>query len=510
MESGKKRQLSLGVVISYIAIIAQCLSGVIYTPIILHSLGQSQYGVYSLCISFSGYLTIFNAGINAAVVRFYIQTKTRDETKLPSLNGVFVRIFIIFAALSLLIGLVISWKAEWFFGSNIRSQEYVILKKLFVILAFTTCITVINCIFSSLIIANEKFIFAKLVNLIQIVLAPILTIPLLLNGYGSIAIFIIKLILTIAIVIFNAHYCFFKLRTKFEFKRVEQGLLKSILVFAGAITIQSVMDQLNWQIDKFILARTRGTAEISVYSVGSTLNTYYITLSSTMSSVFIAEINRLVALNKNKEVSELFVKTSRIFALMVLLLMSGYCIFGKAFIERWAGKEYSISFYVGLLLMLPVTSSLTMGLGQDIVRAKNLHKKQIFINVMVCICNFIVSIPLAMMYGAIGSALGTFFCEIVICIIIQSIYYNNVANLNMRQYYMEMLHIIPGLVFPAIFGFVINKMRLVKSNYSSIILYALLYCIVYVVSMWIIVMNTTEKNMVRRAIKKLSSKFGRR
>ena len=503
MESVKKKEISLGVVFSYITIIAQCLSGLLYTPIILRSLGQGEYGIYSLCISFSGYLTIFNAGMNAAVVRFYVQTKTKDESKLPALNGMFVRIFSIMAILSFLAGLFISWKAEIFFGSKIIDQEYVVLKQVFVILAFTTFTTVINCIFSSFIIANERFIFGKTVNLLQIVLAPLLTIPLLLMGKGSVAVFLIKLFLVMAVVIFNACYCFMKLKIKIEFKKIDHVLLKNILIFAGAITIQSVMDQLNWQVDKLVLAWTNGTGEISIYSIGSTLNDYYLTIGTAMSNVFIAEINRLVAKGKYKEISDLFVKTSRVFALLVLLIMSGYCIYGKIFVLRWAGLEYEVSYYVGLLIMLPVTASLTMGLGQDIMRAKNVHKQQIFINIAVTFCNFLVSIPLAIKFGAVGSALGTFLCEIVICIIVQSIYYKKVGGLDMGAYYKEMFHIICGLIVPVLYGLIITRMEILNVNYLSLALNIFVYVCIYAISMWLFAMNSYEKKLVKRVIDKL-------
>lgn len=505
MVYSKKKQLSLGIVFSYSAIIVQCLSGVIYTPIILQSLGQSEYGVYSLCMSFSGYLTIFDAGMNAAFVRFYVQTKTKDERKIPSLNGLFAKIFIILSLLSLTLGLLLSWKAEFVFGSKVSSAEYTLLKQLFAILAFSTSVTAFNCIFSSLIIANERFIFGKLINLSRTILAPVITIPFLLNGKGAETIFIVTLLLTIIVTIFNALYCFLVLKVQFDFgfRTSDKILIKAILVFAGAIGIQSIMDQLNWQIDKFVLARTSGTTEISIYSVGSTLNGYYITMSASMSNVFIVGINRLVALKKDNEISDLFVKTSRLFAYLVLLIMSGYCIFGKDFILKWAGAEHGTSYYIGLLLMLPITFSLTMGLGQDIARAKNVHKKQISINIAVSLCNFVVSIPLAIRFGAVGSALGTFICEVIICIIVQSIYYNNVVKLNMKEYYKEMLRMLRGLVIPVLYGVIILKFDLVKASFSSIAMYGLIYVLIYAVSMRAIVMNSYEKGLVFKAIRKV-------
>ena len=95
MENEVKRQMSLGVILSYAVIIAQFATGLLYTPIVLKTLGQSQYGVYSLCTSFIGYLTLMNSGANAAYIRFYVQTKVNEPKKISSLNGTFLKIFVV-------------------------------------------------------------------------------------------------------------------------------------------------------------------------------------------------------------------------------------------------------------------------------------------------------------------------------------------------------------------------------------------------------------------------------
>ena len=106
METQKKKQLFLGAVLSYVALFVQCLSNLIYTPIILKSLGQNEYGIYSLCLSFVSYLTIFNSGVNAAYIRFYVQKVTTDPDKVSDLNGIFVKIFSFLSIVGLLAGLI--------------------------------------------------------------------------------------------------------------------------------------------------------------------------------------------------------------------------------------------------------------------------------------------------------------------------------------------------------------------------------------------------------------------
>lgn len=503
MEKETKKQMSLGIVLSYMVIIVQFVTGLVYTPIVLKTLGQSQYGIYSLCTSFMGYLTIMNSGANAAYIRFYVQTKVKDPKKIPGLNGIFLKIFTSLAFLALIGGLLIGMFSPQIFGSKISPSEYEIVKLCFTYLAINSSVQVLNCVFSSLIIANEKFIFGKTVNLVVSIMNPLITTPFLLAGFSCVVIVQIHLITMLCTLVFNALYCFIKLKARFSLKDNDKALLKNIAQFAGFIVLQSIMDQVNWQIDKFILARMQGTSEISIYSVGSTFNKYYITFSGALSGVFIAQVNKFQANERLDKTNELFIRSSRLFSYFIWLFMSAFIVFGQEFVIRWAGIEYDISFTVGWLLMLPVTASLTMGLAQDIARAMNKHQLQIVINFVICIINGLVSIPLAMRWGAVGSAAGTFAAEICMCIIVEPIYYKKVLGLDIKNLIVEISKVFRGLIIPIIFGLLLNCMHILRPNYGVIAFWGMVYAVVYSFSMWFFAMNDYEKQFVKKILFKI-------
>lgn len=51
-------QRKMGAVLSYVNIFLSILVGLVYTPIMLRLLGQSEYGLYSLIGSFVSYLSV--------------------------------------------------------------------------------------------------------------------------------------------------------------------------------------------------------------------------------------------------------------------------------------------------------------------------------------------------------------------------------------------------------------------------------------------------------------------
>lgn len=496
----RKRQMTSGVVLSYITIVAELLTGLLYTPLVLRLLGQSQYGIYSLVTSFTGYLTIFNAGANAAYIRFYVQTKETNKAKVDGLNGLFLVIFSILAVIGISVGLLISRFSPQLFGDKILPNEYELVEQSFILLSILIGITVINSFFNSIVIANEEFIFGKAINCITIIASPFLTAPLLFAGENCTIIITIKIFVAAVALIFNVIFCFKVLHIKCKIEHYGKELLKSIFWFMGVILLSSITDQLNWQIDKLILARTHGTAQISVYSVGATFNTIYMQLGTAVSGVFIAQVNRLVSRNARRELDDLFVKTSRINMYITCLIMLGFTFFGRSFVLRWAGTDYSDSFLVSWLLMFPLTLTMTFGLQTEIGRAKKLNHIQVRINTVLCILNFFVSIPLAIKWGALGSALGTFITEVLICFIVQPLYIWKVLKMDLRRVLFELLKILPAMIIPIIAGILLNVFDLIKPDYKSIGLLAVGYTVIYAMSVWFIAMNSDEKAMIKKLV----------
>ena len=219
MSFDRKKQMTLGVVLSYITIAAELLTGLLYTPLVLRLLGQSQYGIYSLVISFTGYLTIFNAGANAAYIRFYVQTKETDKTKVDGLNGLFLMIFSVLAIIGISAGLLISRFSPQLFGDKILPQEYELVQKSFILLSALTGVTVFNSCFNSIVIANERFIFGKAINALSVISAPIITAPLLYMGNDCTTIITVKLAVTGIMLTANIFFCFKNIHSKFMLER---------------------------------------------------------------------------------------------------------------------------------------------------------------------------------------------------------------------------------------------------------------------------------------------------
>ena len=500
-------QKKSGVILSYLSQTIQIFSGLIYTPIMLRLLGQSEYGLYQLVYSVVSYLSLLSFGFTASYMRFYSRAKAKnDQDEVGRLNGMFMTIFIVIAIVCVLCGAVMIGNIELIFADGLTPQEYPTARILMALMVFNLALTFPNSVFDAFTSAHERFFFQKMLVVLQNLLNPFLTLPLLLLGYGSVGMVCVTTFLTVAKLAVNVWFSLKKLKVDFIFSGFRFGLLKEMWVFTFFIFLNQIIDQVNWSVGKFLLGRLSGTTAVAIFGLGAQINTMYLQFSTSISNVFVPKVNRIVATSDdNNELTKLFTKVGRVQFIILALIFTGFVFFGQPFMVFWGGEGYADSYYIALWLILPVTVPLIQNLGIEIQRAKNKHKTRSIVYFCIAIANVLISIPLIREIGTVGAAMGTGISLICGNIIFMNWYYQKHIGLDMFYFWKSISEFIPGLVIPCIMGALI--MRLVTINSFIVLgLWIGLYAAVYCLSMYFLGMNNEEKQMVIGPIRKLIKK----
>ena len=367
----------------------------------------------------------------------------------------FITIFLIIALISIVSGSILVFNIEAIFKQGLTGSEIDTARILMILMVFNLAVTFPSSVFDSYVTAHECYFFQRVIGLLQTVLNPFLTLPLLLMGYKSISLVTITTVLTLGKFIMNIYYCRKKINMKFRFKNIQFSLLKEIWIFSFFIFLNMIVDQINWSVDKFILGMFGGTVAVAVYAVGGQINSIYMSLSTSVSSVFIPRINTIAAdSNDNRQLTDIFTRVGRIQFIVLALILFGFILFGKYFISIWAGNGYEYAYYVALLLIIPVTVPLIQNLGIEIQRAKNMHKFRSVVYFIIAIGNVLLSIPLTKAYGEVGAALGTAITMILGNIIIMNWYYQVRVKLDMKYFWGNIFKLFPAVLVSFCVGFV--------------------------------------------------------
>lgn len=484
-----------------------------YTPIMTRLLGQSEYGLYNTVSSTIAILSIISLGFGSSYIRYYAKYKAaKDNESVYRLNGLFLIIFCIIGLIALTCGLFISNNLHLIFDKGLTVKEYHIAKILTILFTLNLTISFPASVFSNIILAHEKYIFSRTVAMVKTVLSPLITLPLLLAGFRSIAMVSVALSLSIIADAINIYYTFFKIKEKFVFRNFEKGLFKSLFIFTSFIAINSIVDQINWNVGKLLLARHSGTTAVAIYSVGYALHHIYQTFSSSISGVFSPRIHMLARTHMDdpvmlkKSFTELFTKVGRIQFLLLGLVCSGMVFFGKQFIVKcWVGPGYELSYFVAIILTIPATIPLIQNMGIEMQRALNLHKFRTWVYFGMAILNVIITNFACQKFGAIGATFGTALSITIANGMIMNIYYHKKCFINIILFWKNILRMSIGLIPPILVGIFINRF-VVINNFFDLLLFALLYSLFYFVSMWFISMNTYEKGLVIAPVKKFLRK----
>ncbi|MDD3765801.1 MAG: oligosaccharide flippase family protein [Eubacteriales bacterium] len=504
----KANQLKLGAVLSYVSMGIGYIISIVYTPIMLRLLGQSEYGLYNLVNSVVSYLGLLSFGFGSAYIRYYSIYKAKDDQKnIQKLNGMFLIVYLGLGLVAVLAGLGLVFNIDVILGKKISAQELSTAKVLMAFMVFNIAISFPGSIFHSYITANEQYVFQNLLQIIRTVLSPFIMLPVLLMGYKSIGMVTVSTILHLIIHMGNIAFCIRKLNIRFSFKKFDFSLMKEIAVFSSYIFLNMIVDQINWNSDKFIIGRFKGTTAVATYGLAAQLNTYYITLSTNISNVFIPRINRMVSVSNNSsELTELFTRIGRLQFILLSLICSGFVFFGKPFIEFWAGADYRESYLITLLLIVPVTISLTQTLGIEIQKAKNMHKFRSWIYFAVAVVNICLSIPLTKRYGGVGAAAGTFIALIIGNGFCMNWYYHVRIGLDIKCFWINIFKILPSLILPILYG-ILTVSFVDLYRVQLFLIYGAFYVLLFSASVWLLGMNQYEKGLIANPVKKALRKI---
>lgn len=490
-------QRKIGVLLTYVAQFSQIFVNLIYTPIMLRLVGQSEYGLYQMVASVVSNLNLLSFGFQTAYIRYYFRYKAQEnDQKINTLNGTFTVLFAGIAAFAAIIGGILVRNAGLVLGDGLSASELLIARKLMALMVINLVLTFPISVFDCYISAQERFVFQKVLLIGQYILNPIMTLPLLLLGYGSVAMISVTTVFTTVKLFVIAYYSVVILKMRFSLCGFRFSLLQEMGNFTVFVFLGQIIDQINWSVDKFLLGRYVGTAAVAVYGLGSLINNMYLQFSSAISDVFVPKINILVSReNDDRKITELFTEVGRIQFFVLSLALLGFYSIGKPFMHLWGGLEYTESYYIALCLMIPMTIPLIQNLGIDIQRAKNMHQARTIVYLFIAIGNVLISIPLIWIWGAIGATIGTAVSLIFGNGLFMNWYYHKKIGLNIISFWKEIGTILPSLLIPYIVGIIICRFAKI-TTWLQLIGYGFVIAAVHFLCIYFLGFNNYEKELV--------------
>jgi O-antigen/teichoic acid export membrane protein len=430
-------QRRAGVVLGYANIIVKNLVNLVYTPMLLSFVGQADYGVYQSCNSFVFSLTLLSFGFSQAYVRFYTQKKINGtEADIRRLNGVYLVLYVVVSAAALALGLAFAANAGSIFSAGFTADQVATARSVIAVLSASIAVTLFNSVFDAHVLAQEEFRFQQTRQLATTLATPFAAYALLCLGMGVVGVALAQLGVNVLLLLLNASFCIGKLGMRFDVRHFDRALFRAIAVFSGWIFMNQICDLVNQNVPNVLLGALSGASAVAVFAVSVQIRSVFMSLSSTMSTVFTPEINRIVAASDdNSALTDLMARVGRYQMVLFCWVYGGFAVLGRFFVSAWASPGFSDAYWLVLIMVAPLVFPLTQNTGIEIQRAKNRHRARSVVYLATALLNLALTAMLAGELGYWAPVAGYVAYVLVACGAFMNWYYQRRIGLDMARFW---------------------------------------------------------------------------
>jgi O-antigen/teichoic acid export membrane protein len=389
------------------------------TPLLIQSLGDRRYGVWSLVESVLAYLTLLDLGIAPSLVRFAAKFEAQRDWK--DLNRTFNTCFALYLGLGTIAMVVtfvlaLGWSRPLGAPADLAYEIRILLLLLGANVALRLPLGAFVALLDSLGVYPAKVairIFWSLLSALALVLV-------VKAGYGLVGVGMIvtfsglgeSLSLVVA-----AYWYLPQLRLSWRY--VDLPTFRLIRGFSIYSFVAMIASRITFQTDALVIGAFLAPQHITFFMLGARLVETAKEIFRVISGPFLPAISSLEATNNRQAIDRLFLTGTRSLVWLAVPFQVGFLVLGRDFLNLWMGSDYvGPSFPV----LVALSATIAFGVGQ-LVAAKVIYgmgNLRFFSVVVVteAVANLVLSILLVKRFGILGVALGTVLPNIISSVIV--------------------------------------------------------------------------------------------
>lgn len=501
----KSKSLSLAGVLAYVLILLNALTGFVLTPFLLRSFGDSTYGVYTTMNSFTSALMIIDIGVTQTLIRYIAKyrasNKSDDDISILCHTIKLINYFV--CILCFLGGIIMFFIIPSLYSKSFDSSELKIAINIYFFFVGSIIFSLLSNYYTGIISGYEYFSFINITKTVRILLR-IISIFVFVYVFKSVYCLVV-IDLTLSIINYLVYLLFERknINIKKSKEFVSRILMKEIAIYTLLIFIQSLVDQVNNNLDNIIIGAVVNTIAVTVYSFGLTIFHIFQNLSTSISQMLIPYMsNKIENGASNNELEMELIRIGKVQFIIVGAILFCFSVLGKRFVSIWLGEEYLNVYYVALILMCGGIIPLIQNGAIAILKVKNLLLFRTISLFIMALLNAVITYFLVKQYGYVFASIGTAIGFVLVNVIIMDIYYYKVLKLNMLKVLFKIIvRILPCCFLASIVTLFLS--RQMNEDLFNLIVLMVIFVFVYFVLLLLFGLEKQEKhNLFNRIFKK--------
>lgn len=345
------KQTKINFYTNILALIANVLVGIYYTPYLVKSLGLSAYGVLPLALIINQYIGVATQTLTHAYTRFYsVDIQKGDYLKASKdiSTSLVVVTLISFLIIPIGICLIISAGSIFTIPAEILDSTRILFG--YTILSFLA--SLLSSMLNVTLYAINRLDQMNVMKIIRTVLKLVLVVLFFQTIRIDVSLVGLANLLTEILILLLSVVLFFKYKpneVKLSYKHYDKSILIAIMGMSVWVLVQLCGDTLLYRTDNLVVNHYWGTVSSGVLGAISEIGNYVSIIVSVIGSLFGPLILMQYAKGNHDEVKSLFIEQSTIVGCLSAILTGVISGCGFYILKIWLGGETQI--YDGWLLL---------------------------------------------------------------------------------------------------------------------------------------------------------------
>ncbi len=328
------------------------------TPLIVHSLGKSEYGIYILIGGFISYSFTFNIG--RAVTKYIAEYRaTAQNEKIGEILSATLLINLVVGTFG---GLVFIGLARWFAVDLLRVEPALQEKTIIGFYIASVCVwwAMLAQVYSAVLQAIQRFDLFSHTTTVTNFLLVLGNLILALNGFGVNTILAWNAATTaISCLLYYLMSRRLLPEARFTWKFSRETLIL-VAKYSAGVTAYQIISNLILLFERSWITRVLGAESLTFYSVPMTIGIYLHTFVTSLTLVFFPLTSELYAQNHTETLLNLYLRATKIICALVVFLGLTLAIGSREFLQNWVGSEFAAKSSKVMILQLAVFSLLAV------------------------------------------------------------------------------------------------------------------------------------------------------
>lgn len=434
---------------------AQIISTLLRTVLLIYIarvLGNEIFGKYSFIISLTAmFLIISDFGIKGLAIR----DVSRNTSSVSKYLENIIILKLLFSLISVFIFILVVTLLDM--PQDTTRASYIFAGGLF----FQSISHAFRWVFHAL----QTMELEALQRVAERVIILILSVWLLSQGFGLIALSFVFLFTQIGIFCLSAFFVIRK--TKIHKVKIDLPFCKYIMKTAVFFALYEVLWMIYFKIDIVMLGKFKGEIEVGWYNAAYIIVNAIAFISMISMQAIFPVLSSFYKNNKNK-FKETVERLFRYLLLIVLLIIPIIFVFSDKIINLLYGSGYSQSITALRILIFVLIFLFPVTLFIHTLAASNRHKKLALISFTGVIVNVLLNYIFIPRFSYIGAGIATIITEIVVCLLL----YAALSKFVWIRSLNIILRMLPGLAAMALVLYFGLNMPLIPVIIIAILVYS--------------------------------------